>query len=95
LRRGTEWTFDRGDETVAALAEQLDLRHHSAVALIDRAEEEGLVRRRRFSTTRTYVRIELTAKGDLALRKVVALRLKELRKAGPLLAEILNNLSNR
>ncbi|HYR86963.1 MAG TPA: MarR family winged helix-turn-helix transcriptional regulator [Terriglobia bacterium] len=79
--------------TVGALAEQLDLRHHSTVELVNRAEEKALVRRRRFSIGRSYVMVELTSKGDRALNKAVALRLKELRRAGPLLANILSDLS--
>jgi DNA-binding MarR family transcriptional regulator len=86
---------DGATATVGAIAEQLALRHHSTVGLIDRAEAKGLVRRRRFSNTRSYVLIELTAKGDRALNRIVARRLTELRKAGPLLAEILNKLSKR
>jgi DNA-binding MarR family transcriptional regulator len=79
--------------TVGALAEQLHLKHHSTVELVNRAEERGFVRRRRISTGRTFVLVELTTKGDRTLNKAVALRLKELRKAGPLLAKILSNLS--
>jgi DNA-binding MarR family transcriptional regulator len=80
--------------TVGVLAEQLNLRHHSTVELVNRAEEKGLVHRRRFSIGRSYVMVELTVKGHRALNKAVALRLKELRRAGPLLARILSNLSN-
>ena len=80
--------------TVGVLAEQLNLRHHSTVELVNRAEGKGLVRRRRFSIGRSYVMVELTAKGNRALKKAVALRLKELRRAGPLLAKILSDLSS-
>jgi DNA-binding MarR family transcriptional regulator len=79
--------------TVGMIAEQLYLRHHSAVELVNRAEARGLVRRSRISTGRSFVLVELTSKGDRMLNKAVALRLKELRKAGPALAQLLLKLS--
>jgi DNA-binding MarR family transcriptional regulator len=80
--------------TIGVVAEQLYLRHHSTVELINRAEERGFVRRNRVSSPRTYVLVRLTAKGERILNKAVALRLKEIRRAGPTLAKILSNLSN-
>jgi DNA-binding MarR family transcriptional regulator len=79
--------------SIGTLAEQLYLRHHSTVELVNRAETRGLVRRRRVANGRSYVMVELTAKGNRALNKAVALRLEDLRNAGPVLAEILGNLA--
>src|SRR5437870_1978191 len=56
--------------TVGALAEQLHLRHHSTVELVDRAEQKGLVRRSRMPSNRIYVLVELTRKGSRALERV-------------------------
>lgn len=78
--------------TVGILAEQLYLRHHSAVELVNRAEARGFVTRTRISTGRSYVLVELTPKGERTLNRAVALRLKELRRAGPVLAKILSTL---
>jgi DNA-binding MarR family transcriptional regulator len=79
--------------SIGALAEQLYLRHHSTVELVNRAETRGLVRRRRVALGRSYVMVELTPKGNRALNKAVALRLEDLRNAGPVLAGILRNLT--
>src|SRR6185503_3074445 len=78
--------------TVGALAEQLHLRHHSAVELVNRAEQKGLVRRRRMPANRSYVLVQITPKGVRALDKVMAHRVKELNGAGPELVKILSNL---
>jgi DNA-binding MarR family transcriptional regulator len=78
--------------TVGVIAQQLHLRHHSTVELINRAETRKLVRRRRLSETRTFVEVEITAKGEKLLAKAVALRLKEIRAAGPVLASVLTAL---
>jgi DNA-binding MarR family transcriptional regulator len=79
--------------TVGTIASLLHLRHHSTVELIDRAEGRGLVRRQRISNGRSYVLIEITAKGERLLAKAVAMRLRELRAAGPLLATTLASLT--
>jgi DNA-binding MarR family transcriptional regulator len=79
--------------TIGALAEQLHLRHHSTVELVNRAEQKGLVRRKRLAENRSYVLVEITEKGKHSLDKVLSGRLKELRSAGPMLAKILSDLS--
>jgi DNA-binding MarR family transcriptional regulator len=79
--------------TIGALAEQLHLRHHSTVELVNRAEQKDLVRRKRMAENRSYVLVEITSKGARALDKVLGDRLKELRAAGPTLAKILADLS--
>ena len=48
------------DPTVGILAEQLHLRHHSTVELINRAEREQLVERSRVGT---WVLVRITGKG--------------------------------
>src|SRR4051794_27362210 len=72
--------------TIGALAEQLHLRHHSTVELVNRAEERGLVRRKRMKENRNFVLVEITEKGTRSLDKVLSGRVKELRAAGPTLA---------
>jgi DNA-binding MarR family transcriptional regulator len=79
--------------TVGTIASLLHLRHHSTVELIDRAEDRGLVRRRRISNGRSYVLVEVTGKGERLLAKAVAMRLRELQAAGPMLAKTLARLT--
>ena len=49
--------------TIGDVAEQLLLRHHSAVGLVDRAENAGLFRRQRDRDDHRSVRLRLTARG--------------------------------
>src|SRR5512136_2034547 len=46
--------------TIGELAERLQVRHHSAVGLVDRLEEQGLVKRMPDETDRRQVLIGLT-----------------------------------
>jgi DNA-binding MarR family transcriptional regulator len=75
--------------TIGALAEQLRLRHHSTVELVNRAEKKGLVARSR-DGARVFV--GLTKKGERILAKAVKERLKELRVDGPILVKALQRL---
>jgi DNA-binding MarR family transcriptional regulator len=77
------------EPTIGALAEQLRLRHHSAVELVNRAETKGLVERSRDGTR---VLVRLTKKGQRILAKAVQERLQELRVDGPVLVKALHGL---
>lgn len=68
----------RGSATVSELAEFLQLRHHSVVGLIDRAQENGWVRREPDPRNRRVVQVELTADGLRKLRLLSELHRKEL-----------------
>lgn len=68
--------------TIGELAGHLLLRHHSAVGLVDRAEEAGLVARRRDAEDRRVVRVVLTAKGERILGSLSADHLEEIRRLG-------------
>jgi len=75
--------------TVGSLAEQLRIRHHSTVELINRAESNQLVKR---SRSGSYVFVHLTPKGERVLERAVERRLQELRTAGPVLVGALRRL---
>jgi DNA-binding MarR family transcriptional regulator len=79
------------EPTVGILAEQLHLRHHSTVELINRAEGKQLVERSRIGTR---VLVCLTKKGSGVLARAVEERLAELRSAGPVLVKALQGLIN-
>jgi DNA-binding MarR family transcriptional regulator len=64
--------------TISELAEFLQLRHHSVVGLVDRAEDIGLVRRRHNPNNRREVHVSLTAEGEKRLRALAGLHRKEL-----------------
>ncbi len=65
--------------TIRDIANYLQLRHHSAVGLVDRAEAAGLVRRRDDARDRRLARVELEPEGDAALERLTTLHVAELR----------------
>jgi len=69
---------DKPYASISELAEFLQLRHHSVVGLVDRAEEVGLVRRRHNPTNRREVHVSLTAEGAQKLRALASPHRKEL-----------------
>lgn len=78
--------------TVGELAERLQIQHHSAVELVNRSEENGLIRRARKSNDRRVVQIELTPRGDRVLRDLTLHHREALTEAAPELAEALDKL---
>jgi DNA-binding MarR family transcriptional regulator len=77
------------DVTISSLAERLQIRHHSAVELIDRMEKRGLCRRERSKTDRRNVLVHVTPRGEKLLNRLVQHRIAELQVTGPALAEAL------
>ena len=71
------------DPTIGDLAEHLQLRHHSAVGLVDRAEDAGLVQRSSDPHDQRVVRLALTSLGRRRLERLSALHLEELRRLSP------------
>ena len=74
--------------TIADVARALLVRHHSAVGLIDRTQDLGLVERRRDPDDQRLVRLALTPLGHERVNALAVAHLKELRQ----LAEVLGNL---
>jgi DNA-binding MarR family transcriptional regulator len=66
--------------TIREVADALLLKHHSAVGLIDRAEDAGLVRRRLDRRDHRVVRLNLTALGHRRLRQLSSRHLEELER---------------
>ncbi|HEX4448950.1 MAG TPA: MarR family transcriptional regulator [Polyangiaceae bacterium] len=69
--------------TVGVVAERLCVRHHTTVALVDKLEERGLVRRERGTEDRREVLLHLTPEGESMLRGLSALHRDQLRSVGP------------
>jgi uncharacterized protein YeaO (DUF488 family)/DNA-binding MarR family transcriptional regulator len=69
--------------TIGEVADYLLLRHHSAVGLIDRADEAGLVKRSRNDEDHRVVRLHLTDDGTERLETLSALHLEELKRLAP------------
>jgi DNA-binding MarR family transcriptional regulator len=71
--------------SVGELADYLCTRHHSAVQLIDRTEQLGLITRSRGdSEDRRVVRLALTKAGHDKLALLSAIHLEELRRLASL-----------
>jgi DNA-binding MarR family transcriptional regulator len=68
--------------TVGDVATALMLRHHSAVGLVDRAAEAGLVRREPDPVDLRYVRLRLTPAGRRVLAQLSRRHLEELGRLG-------------
>jgi DNA-binding MarR family transcriptional regulator len=73
-------------------AEQMLLRHHGAVQLIDRLVLAGLVARRHSETDRRSVLVSMTDKGGTLLERLAAAHIEALLQREPLLAESLRRL---
>jgi DNA-binding MarR family transcriptional regulator len=71
------------DPTIGDVAEHLQLRHHSAVGLVDRAADAGLVQRSPDRDDQRIVRLSLTPLGRRRLERLSALHLEELRRLSP------------
>jgi DNA-binding MarR family transcriptional regulator len=81
--------------TVGALAEQMQIEHHSAVELSRRLERNGWVRRSRSGADRREVRLRLTLRGEKLLANLSASHRDELRTAESKLIRALQAAINR
>lgn len=76
--------------TIGELAHRLQIKHHSAVDLIDRMEKSGTIVREPGKEDRRQVLIRLTPEGDRILRDLSEEHQAELTKAGPELTRALS-----
>jgi DNA-binding MarR family transcriptional regulator len=79
--------------TIGELAERLQLRHHSAVGLVDRMVADKLVERELSREDRRKVLIRLTAAGEGKLEKLSAMHRQQLTQVGPEISSLLERLS--
>jgi DNA-binding MarR family transcriptional regulator len=77
---GRDWALIR------ELADRLQLRHHSIVELVDRAQGQGLVTRCPHPEDARAVRVQLTEDGEDKLTHLAALHRDELLRMGDALA---------
>jgi len=78
--------------TIGALAERMQLQHHSIVGLIDRLVERRLLIRLRSTADKRQVLIKLSREGENALRRLALNHLHELRSVGPQFVTVLQSL---
>ncbi|WP_448624974.1 MarR family winged helix-turn-helix transcriptional regulator [Geodermatophilus sp. URMC 64] len=77
---------DRDWAVVRELADRLQLRHHSVVELVSRAQGEGYVTRTADPDDARAVRVSLTDEGERLLGRLSALHRDELRRMNRILA---------
>lgn len=68
---------------IGDVARCLLIRHHTAVELVDRAEQAGLVKRRHDPDDQRVVRLALTRSGASKLERISAANLEEIGRLGP------------
>ena len=79
--------------SIAELAEQLLIKHNSAVELVDRLAEEDLVAREGSLSDRRKVELSLTRRGRQVLAKLAGMHRRELKRVGPILKRFFGALS--
>ena len=75
------------------LAQQLLIKHNSAVGLVDRLALEGLVVREASTVDRRKVELRLSARGRQVLARLAAMHRDELRRIGPIMKRFFTELS--
>jgi DNA-binding MarR family transcriptional regulator len=68
---------------IRTLAQRLCVQHHTAVALVDKVEGRGLVRRERSSEDKREVLVRLTDAGGLLLQELSRQHRDHLQNVGP------------
>jgi len=81
------------EPSIGCLAERMQLNHNSMVELVDRCEENGLLRRTRSGSDRRQVTLSITPEGESLLRRLGAAARQELRDMGPSLMESILSLT--
>jgi DNA-binding MarR family transcriptional regulator len=79
--------------TISQLAERMQLNHNSMVELVDRCEEQNLLRRNRSNDDRRQVALSITSEGEALLRKLGVAARQELQDSGPALVDAVLRLT--
>jgi len=77
---------------IRELANRMQIRHHSAVELVNRLEKGGYVHRARAQDDRREVLLALTPKGEKVLSELAMHHQEELRSSGPELVTALRRI---
>ncbi len=78
--------------TMGELAERLQIRHHSAVGLVDRLAAQNLVARREAEADRRQVYVTVTPHGLNLLEQLTAAHRTELQRISPQISQLLAQL---
>ena len=80
------------DPTVANVAARMLLKHNSAVELVDRTIEQGLLKRVPDAIDHRCILLRVTSQGERVLASLAAYHLEELDNAGPELIRALRRV---
>jgi DNA-binding MarR family transcriptional regulator len=80
------------DPTIANVAARMLLKHNSAVELVDRTIEQGLLRRCPDPTDHRRILLRMTPLGEKLLGSLAAWHLRELEETGPELIRALRRV---
>jgi DNA-binding MarR family transcriptional regulator len=80
--------------SIGELAHQLLIKHNSAVGLVDRLENEGLVVRRPSAVDRRKVELRLSPLGRQVLARLAALHRRELQRIGPIMKRFFSQIAH-
>jgi len=78
--------------TISQLSERLQVKHHSAVNIVDRLVERKLIRRHAGQLDRRERHLELTAKGEQLIDELAAVHHTELRRRSEEMIKALQRL---
>lgn len=79
--------------TMGEIAERMQIQHHSAVELVNRSEQNGLVQRNASDTDRRKVMLHLTPQGERVLRQLARHHRAALSTMAPVLVKSLQGIS--
>src|SRR6266513_221648 len=79
--------------TISQLSERLQVRHHSAVNIVDRLAERKLITREAGKTDRRRRHVQLTAKGEKLIEELAAVHRKEIRMRSAEMIKVLERLT--
>ena len=81
--------------TINDLAQQLLIKHNSAVELVDRLVKEDLLERETSTSDRRKVHLRMTLRGRQVLARLASTHRRELQRIGPILKNFFGELSRR
>jgi DNA-binding MarR family transcriptional regulator len=80
--------------TISQLSQRLQIKHHSAVNIVDRLVERKLIRRQEGKHDRRERHLELTSKGERLIEELAGVHHKELRKQSGKWIKVLKRLQS-
>ena len=78
--------------TISQLSERLQVKHHSAVNIVDRLAERHLITRETGATDRRQRNVQLTAKGAALIDDLASVHRKEIRERSTEMMKALERL---